>query len=118
MVTRKLLVAAIAATIAGFALPSVAADLYINIGPPESRYERVEQRAGYVWVPGAWQYKTQARMEQGRLVAERKGYRSRPTAGCHDDNKWSFPRGGWNRDRDGDGTPDRSDNHPNNPRAN
>jgi hypothetical protein len=34
----------------------------------------------------------------------------------HDNNKWTMQRGGWSRDSDHDGTPDRSDNYPNNPR--
>lgn len=120
MVTRKLLAAAIAATLAGFALPSLAADLYINIGPPERRIERVETRAGYLWVPGAWEYKNgKHEWNKGRLVAERKGYRYQSDRWVtHNDNQWTFQRGGWNRDSDGDGTPDRMDSQPNNPRRN
>ncbi len=117
MVTRKLLVAAIATTLAGFALPSFA-EIYINIGPPERRVERYEQRAGYLWVPGAWEYKnSKHEWRAGRHVAERKGYRYAPDRWVnHDNDQWTFQRGGWNRDSDGDGTPDRLDNSPNNPR--
>ena len=53
----------------------------------------------------------------GHHVAERKGYRYENDRWVrHDNNKWTMQRGGWSRDSDGDGTPDRSDNAPNNPR--
>jgi len=33
----------------------------------------------------------------------------------NDENRWVFQHGGWARDSDGDGVPDRFDRAPNNP---
>ena len=118
MVSRKLLLAGLATTLAGFALPSFADEVYIDVGPPARRAEHVQHRAGYVWVPGVWQWHDgRHEWAAGHLVAERKGYRYAPDRWVsHDDNKWAYQRGGWNHDTDHDGTPDRQDNYPNNPR--
>ena len=55
---------------------------------------------GYFWVPGVWEWRN-GRHEwvSGHLVAERKGYRYAPDRWVrHDNEKWAFQRGGWNRD--------------------
>jgi hypothetical protein len=49
-------------------------------------------------------------------VAERKGYRWERDRWVQHDNRWTMQHGGWSRDSDGDGTPDRVDSQPNNPR--
>jgi len=120
MVSRKLLLAGIATTFAGFALPSLAADVYIDVAPPARRAEVIQHREGYVWAPGVYQYNHGKHVwVAGHLVAERKGYSYAPDRWvAHDNNKWTYQRGGWNKDSDHDGTPDRLDNHPNNPHRN
>ncbi len=119
MVNRKILLAgAIAASFAGFSLPSYAADLYINMDPPMRRVEHMDARPGYVVVPGVWSWRNGRHVwVPGRYVAEREGYRYQNDRWVkHDNNKWTMQRGGWSRDSDGDGVPDRQDSQPNNPR--
>ncbi len=119
MVTRKsLLIGAVAATFAGFSLPSFAEDFYISVDPPARRMEKHEARSGNVWVPGAWEWRnSKHEWVAGHYVPERKGYRYHADRWVrHDNDKWTFQRGGWGRGSDGDGTPDRLDNYPNNPR--
>ena len=88
----------------------------ISTWPPPATRREIEHRAGYVWVPGVWQWNNgKHEWAAGHLVAERKGYRYAPDRWVrHDNDKWAFQRGGWNRDSDGDGTPDRLDRQPNN----
>lgn len=120
MVNRKTLLAgAMAASFAGFSLPTyAAADVYITLDPPARRVERFEPREGQVFVPGNWAYRHgKYEWVPGRYVAERHGYRYQSDRWVqHDNNKWMMQRGGWSRDSDGDGVPDNRDNQPNNPR--
>lgn len=119
MVTRKTLLAgAMVASFAGFSLPSYAEDIYITVDPPARRIEKFENRPGHFWVPGVWEWRNgKHQWVVGRHVAERKGYRWQSDRWVrHDNDKWTMQRGGWSRDSDGDGTPDRLDNRPNDPR--
>ena len=114
---NHLLAGLVAASFAAIALPSYA-EVYISHDPPSRRAEHHEAREGYVWVPGVWQWKNNKHhWVEGRYVKERKGYRyEKDRWVMHDNNKWTMQRGGWSHDTDGDGTPDRTDNAPNNPR--
>ena len=107
----------IALSFAAFSAPSYAKDIYITIDPPARRVERMEPRAGFVIVPGNWQWRnSRHHWVPGRYVAERKGYNYRGDRWVqHDNRRWMMQRGGWSRDTDGDGTPDRSDARPSNP---
>jgi hypothetical protein len=115
---KNLLAGLIAASFGAIALPSYAADIYVTIDPPARRIERMEPRTGYVVVPGNWVWRNKKHeWVPGRYVAERKGYSYYGDRWVqHDNKKWTNQRGGWARDSDGDGTPDRNDNAPNNPR--
>jgi hypothetical protein len=117
MTTTKLIAGAMIVSAAAFALPTFA-QIYIDKAPPPPRQERYEPRAGYTWVPGVWQWKNNRHdWVPGHYVAERKGHRyERDRWVQHEDNnKWTYQRGGWSQDSDGDGTPDRVDRHPNDP---
>jgi len=102
MVSRKLLLAGLATTFAGFALPSIAADLYINVDPPARRVEAFDARPGQVFVPGNWEYRNNKHeWVAGHYVAERKGYHYQPDRWVqHDNQKWTNQHGGWSRDED------------------
>ena len=118
MLNRKILLAgAIAASLASFTLPVMAESVYIDVAPPAPRHEHFDPRQGYVVVPGHWDWENgQHRWVEGRYVHEKKGFRYERDRWVQDDsNKWTMQHGGWSRDSDGDGVPDRQDNHPNNP---
>ncbi len=126
MLIRKVLVSALfAAGMLGAVatpLPSVAAvDVYVNIGPPPERFERVpEPRRGYIWSPGYWDWRGSHHVwVKGASVREREGYSYQPHRWVEHDGRWNLERSRWSqargRDSDGDGIPDRLDNHPNNP---
>lgn len=113
----KLPAGLIALSFAAIAAPSYARDIYVTTDPPARRVERMEPRAGFVVVPGNWQWRNNSHhWVPGRYVAERKGYNYRGDRWVqHDNRRWTMQRGGWSRDTDGDGTPDRSDARPGNP---
>jgi len=59
---KKLVFACVtAALLAGLAVPALArtnVDFYVNVAPPPVRYEVAPApRAGYVWVPGFWDWR-------------------------------------------------------------
>lgn len=117
MIRTKLLSSLVAASFVAIALPSYAASVYINVDPPKRRVEHMEPRAGYVVVPGVWEYrKGKYEWVSGHYVAEQKGYRYESDRWVrHDNNKWIMQRGGWAHDADGDGVPDNKDRRPNDP---
>jgi len=129
MLKRSMFMALAVATIATPALvapamftPAAAeVDLNVSIGvpPPPPRYEVVPApRAGYIWAPGHWRWDGHQHVWNGGVwVPQRAGYRYVPdrweryVENGHE--RWRHHASGW--DRDGDGVPNRYDNHPNNP---
>ena len=115
------LAALILAGAAAAPLPSLAASnvsLYIGSAPPAPVYERIPApRHGYVWAPGYWNWNGHRYVwQKGHFEKVRKGYSYHRPEWRQGDNGWTLERGGWQRgDRDGDGVPNRRDDHPNNP---
>ena len=107
---------------AAMPLPVMAAvGVYVNMAPPPDRYERIpEQRRGYVWTPGYWDWRGNRHVwVRGVSVREREGYAYQPHRWVERDGRWNLERGRWDRargrDSDRDGIPDRRDAHPYNP---
>ena len=125
MLMKKVLVSALfAAGLLGAAAtpaPSVAGvDVYVNVGPPPERFEAVpEQRRGYVWAPGYWDWRNNRHVwVKGSSVRERHGYEYQPHRWVENNGRWTQERGRWNqahRDNDRDGIPNNRDRHPNDP---
>ena len=116
---RPLLVALMLASLAAIAVPSYArdVDVYLNVAPPPPRYEVVPgPRYGHVWVPGYWDWRGHRHVWiSGHWERVRHGHRWHESRWVERDGRWYLERGGWRRDSDGDGIPDRYDRHPNNP---
>ncbi len=133
---RKTIIAMLFASTAAIALPA-AAEIFVNIAPPAPRVEVVPApRAGYVWVPGFWDWRGQRHVwVRGRWERERHGMYWHPNRWVEREGRWSLERGRWDRerfaenrdrdrdaipnrfdrDRDGDGVPNRFDRAPDNP---
>jgi hypothetical protein len=80
-------------------LTSVAAELYINVAPPALRYEAVpDQRAGYVWAPGYWNYQENNHVwVPGTSYPAREGYVYQPHRWVERDGRWNLQEGRWDR---------------------
>jgi hypothetical protein len=80
-------------------LPSLAVEVYVNVAPPALRYESVpEQRAGYIWAPGYWNYQDNNHVwVAGTSVQAREGYVYQPHRWVEHEGKWNQEQGHWNR---------------------
>ena len=135
---NKLLIAAIVSSaFAAASLPAIASvDFHVNIAPPAVRYEaEPAPRAGYVWAPGYWDYRTNKyAWTRGHWERERHGYYYHPTQWSEHGGHWYRYNNRWSKeenhpryynghawasgDRDGDGVPDHRDRAPDNPHRN
>jgi hypothetical protein len=126
MFVKKVLISAMiaAGTIGALATPlqSVAAtyrEIVVERAPPPLRNERIPSaRRGYVWSPGYWNWgNNRHSWVKGSWLRERQGYAYQPHRWVERDGRWNFERGSWDRrnDRDGDGVPNRRDAQPDNP---
>jgi hypothetical protein len=116
MKARQFVLGALIAS-AGFAAATSFADIYVTTEPPPIRVEKFDPRPGHVYVRGHWEWRNgKHEWVPGHYIPERKGYRYYNDRWVmHDEGKWAYQRGGWGRDSDLDGTPDRIDRAPNNP---
>lgn len=118
MIRKLVLAATVAASLGGVALPASAV-VYVQIAPPAPQVEVVPApRRGYVWVPGYWDWRRNHHVwVAGSWVRERPGYAYHAPQWQERNGRWYMERGRWARgDRDGDGTPNRMDRRPNDPR--
>ena len=120
-------IAAACATFSGAAISATVVD--VRVAPPPPRHEVVPAaRAGYVWVPGYWDWRGRRHVwVNGHWERARRGYAYRAPEWVQDGDRWRLRRGSWDRDRDGipnrldrdrdgDGIPNRRDSRPDNPR--
>lgn len=117
---KTILVAAMISASLGAVISPAAAAVVVRIAPPEPRMEVAPaHRRGYVWAPGYWDSRGQGyNWVKGSWVRERRGYTYASPRWVERDGRWHKQRGMWNRsprDHDGDGIPNRMDDHPNNP---
>jgi hypothetical protein len=121
MTMRKLMIGTvIAAALGAAALPAAArtnVDFYVNVAPPPAYYEAVPApRAGFVWVPGYWDWRyNRYHWTAGHWVRHRPGHYYAPVLWHHRDGRYYYNRAGW-QDADRDGVPNRYDRAPADPR--
>lgn len=72
-------------------------DLRIGSPPPPPRIVAVPPpRAGYIWVPGYWEWRGRRHVwVDGRWLRERRGYRYVAPGWEHDRESYRFRRGHW-----------------------
>jgi hypothetical protein len=132
---KKILIASLVAT-AFTAAPAISTAqqraIVITQPPPPPREDRPhDMRRGYEWAPGHWAWRNgQHVWVEGRYMRERRGSHWVPDRWVERNGRWEMVAGHWqrgnrrgdgpgmNRDRDGDGVPNRMDSRPNNPNRN
>lgn len=123
MIKRTLLATIVATSVGSVTsiTTAAAADIFVQIAPPEVRYEPVPApRVGYVWTPGYWDWRGDRHVwVGGTFVVDRPGFYYERPLWIQREDRWYLQRGEWRRgDRDGDGVPNRYDRAPNNPYRN
>jgi len=100
---RKMIVAAILAAAAGaLSLPAAArshVDIVVGFAPPALQYEVVPApRAGWVWVPGVWEWRRGRYVWiGGHWVVARPGFTYVPAAWVERRGHWVYRAGAWAR---------------------
>ena len=117
MFRKTMLAALIASSLGGMAAPASSAEYGYRHAPPPAHHEVAPPpRHGYVWVPGYWERANRSyHWVEGRWVRERRGQDYENAHWVERDGRWYLVQGGWRRDRDGDGVPNRYDRRPDNP---
>src|ERR1700712_633950 len=63
--------------------------------PPPPRAEAAQARAGFVWVPGHWDWRGHWEWVPGRAEREHRGQKWREARWDHQGDQWVFSDGGW-----------------------
>lgn len=120
---RKLIFGSlIAVALGSAALPAAARsniDFFVNIGPPPAYHEYVPApRPGFVWVPGAWEWRRgHYHWIGGHWVRHRPGHFYQPSRWYERGGRYYHRRGAWHlADSDRDGVRNGRDRAPYNPR--
>ena len=69
----------------------------VDVAPPPPRVETMPaHRAGYVWIPGAWDYNGHRHVwMKGHWARERHGHRWADDRWVQNGNRWHHERGHW-----------------------
>ncbi|MEO7580745.1 MAG: YXWGXW repeat-containing protein [Massilia sp.] len=123
MFKKILLASLVAGSLGSVTVASSAAVVVVREAPPALRVEHTPQaRRGYTWVAGHWDWRrNHYTWVKGTWVRDRHGYVYQQPSWEERDGRWHMKAGAWQRgqrDRDGDGVPNRVDDHPNNPNRN
>jgi hypothetical protein len=98
---KKLIVGSlVAATLGAFSIPAAAranVDLFVNIGPPAAPYEYIPApRAGFVWIPGYWDWRYGRHYwVGGHWARHRPGYAYQPARWVDHGGRWHYARPYW-----------------------
>ena len=102
MNVRKALFASLIAASALGAPAASQARTYVDvdIAPPPARVETAPPpRAGYVWIPGAWDYNGHKHVwVKGHWVRERHGHHWVEDRWVQNGHRWHHDRGHWDHD--------------------
>jgi hypothetical protein len=99
---KKLLLASLFATSLGsVTAPARSAIVIVREAPPAPRAERVPQaRRGYVWAPGHWEWRNNRHTwVRGKWMRDRKGYLYNAPSWEQRDGRWQMMGGNWERTR-------------------
>jgi hypothetical protein len=113
MLSKLRTLAVLAAASATVSIAAAATVVDVRVAPPALQHEVVPaERAGYLWVPGYWDYHGHKHVwVSGHWQRARHGYHYRNPEWTQEGDHWHLVRGGW----DHDGVPDAVDHHPDNP---
>jgi hypothetical protein len=102
MNVRKALFASLiaASAIAAPAVSQARTYVDVDVAPPPARVEHAPSpRAGYVWVPGAWDYNGHKHVwVKGHWVRERHGHHWVEDRWVQNGDRWHHDRGHWDHD--------------------
>lgn len=101
MLFRRWSQAAAVAALIGLSVSAVQArEIVVASGPPPIHEVTPAARAGYVWIPGSYTWRTNPgvyRWHKGYWVKARPGWNYRASTWDQRSNGWVYRPGGWER---------------------